>query len=242
MEAFADETEEQVPPEFYTLRKQLTRRNWGEIFEAIDGLDGNFVTEGRRKELLRRIDDNLWPAIGSFHAQLQSWQEQWVQGAASPAVMMAALMGGGMGAGVMPPGMMQPPDTAVLRDHASAVNDAVNSIFRGTGVQIASALAYDAAKVRESLEDPRLPAMIGAPNREQMLKKLGVAVNATYPRLEQNVTKFVLATMRADDQPAGEEELRYFSALVMLGSQISWDQLGVGRGRYSGIGDAHGQL
>ena len=237
MEAFADETEEQVPAEFYKLRKQLTRRNYGEIFEAIDGLDGNFVTETRRKELIRRIDDNLWPVIASFHSQLQSWQEQWVQGAANPAVMMAALMGGGGMAGVMPPGMMQPPDTAVLRDHASAVNDAVNSIFKGTGVQIAAALAYDAAKVRESLEDPRLPAMIGAANREQMLKKLGVAVNATYPRLEQNITKFVLATMRADEQPAGEEELRYFSALVMLGSQISWDQLGVSRrGRLSGIG------
>ena len=50
MEKYADETEEQVDPTFYTLRKSLTRRAYGDIFAAIDGLDGTFITEKRRKD------------------------------------------------------------------------------------------------------------------------------------------------------------------------------------------------
>lgn len=223
MEAYTDETEEQVGPEFFKMRKLLTRSEYGDLFAAIDGMDGNFVTKARKTELLSRIDQNLWPVIVSFNDQLQAWQQAWMQGAANPMAMMA-MMAGGMGA--MPPGMMAPPDTGVLRDSAEAVNDQINRIFRGTGVQIAAALAYEASRIKETLQQPGLPAMIGAPNREQMLKKLGVSVPATYPRLESNLTQFVLSIMAASDQPAGEDELRFFGALFMLGAQIDWNQIG----------------
>ena len=59
MEKYADETEEQVDPTFYALRKSLTRRAYGDIFAAIDGLDGTFITDARRKEFLGRIRDTL---------------------------------------------------------------------------------------------------------------------------------------------------------------------------------------
>jgi len=242
MEAFADTNEEQVDPEFFKLRKQLSRRTYAEIFEAIEGLDGNYVTDARKKQLFQRIDQNLWPSIISFHEQLKSWQEAWVQGAANPMIMMGAFMAASGGTGAMPPGMMQPPDTGVLRDHADAVADAVNKVFAGTGVQIAAALAYDATKIKETLLNQRLPSLIGAANRDQMLRQLGVAVSATYPRLEQNLTRFVLSIMQAKDQPAGNEELRYFGTLFMLGSQIPWDQLGETNrnGKISGIGTRDG--
>ncbi|MEK9182305.1 MAG: hypothetical protein AAB781_01800 [Patescibacteria group bacterium] len=227
MEKFADENDDQVDPEFFKLRKQMTRRSYAEIFEAIDGLDGSYVTEGRKKQLFSRVDQYLWPAIIAFYDQLRSWQEAWVQGAGNPALMMSALMAASGGGGMaLPPGMMQPPDTGILRDNADAVADAVNRVFAGTGVQIAAALAYDASKIKGTLENSRLPALTGAANRDQMLKQLGVAVSATYPRLETNLTRFVLAVMRAKDQPSGNEELQYFGALFMLGSQIPWDQLG----------------
>jgi hypothetical protein len=223
MEAYTDETEEQVPVEFFKLREQLVQDSYGDLFEAIPGLNGKFVSDARKKELLSRIDSDLWPEIISFHGQLKNWQESWMQGAANP-MMLMAMMAGGRGA--MPPGMMAPPDTAALRDAAEAVNDKLNRIFRGTGVQIAAALAYKANRIKETLQQPGLPVMIGAANREQMLKKLGVAVDATYPRLEQNVTQFVLGIMAVQDQPAGEDELRYFGALFMLGGQIAWEKLG----------------
>lgn len=225
MERFADENVEQVDPEFFKLRKQMTRHDYADIFAAIEGFEGSYATEGRRKQLLARVDEYLWPAIVAFHEQLRSWQSAWMQGAANPAMMMSVIMASSGGGSVIPPGMMAPPETGVLRDYADAVADAVNKVFAGTGVQIAAALAYDATKVKETLENPRLPALIGAANRDQMLKQLGVAVSATYPRLETNLTRFVLSIMRVKDQPAGNEELQYFGALFMLGSQIPWDQL-----------------
>jgi len=246
MERFADENDEQVDPAFFKLRRDMTRRNYAEIFEALEGFDGNYVTETRRKQLLGRVDEHLWPAIAAFFEQLRSWQSAWMQGAANPAMMMSVLMASSGGGNVIPPGMISPPETGVLRDHADAVADAINRVFAGTGVQIAAALAYDAVKVKEALENPRLPGMIGAANREQMLKQLGVAVSATYPRLENNLTRFVLSIMGVKDQPAGNEELQYFGALYMLGSQIPWDQLSnsyAGGRMPSGIGaDRKGRI
>jgi hypothetical protein len=225
MENFADSNDEQVDPVFFKLRKQITRRSYGEIFEAIDGLDGNYVTDARKKQLFSRVDQHLWPAIISFNDQLKSWYETWSQGSANPGVLLNAIAGA-MGGASLPMPPMQPPDTGILRDHADAVNDALNRVFAGTGVQIAAALAYEASKIKEALEDSRLPALTGAANRDQMLKMLKVAVSATYPRLETNLTRFVLAVMRAKDQAAGNEELQYFGALFMLGAQIPWAGLG----------------
>jgi hypothetical protein len=235
MEKFADSIDEPVDPTYFTLRQQLTRRSYAEIFSAIPGLDANYVSDTRKKDLYHRIDQFLWPAIDSFNDQLRSWQELWMQQGANPALMQQLLLstmgGGGM---AMPPGMMQPPDTSGLRDYADAVNDAVNKVFAGTGAQIAAALAYEASQIKKSLEDPRLPAMVGAANRDLMLKQLGVSVSSTYPRLELNLTRFVLAIMQAKDIPAGNEELQYFGTLFMLGTQINWGELG-GRGHVTGI-------
>jgi hypothetical protein len=238
MEKFADANEEQVDGEFFKLRKQLSRRSYAEIFEAIDGLDGSYVTEGRKKQLLLRVDQNLWPAITEFDDTLKGWQGAWMQGAANPAIMMSAMLASsGGGNGMLPPGMMAPPDTGILRDQAEAVNTAINKVFAGTGVQIASALAYDASRIKETLQNPRLHTLIGAANRDQMLRQLNVAVSATYPRLETNLIQYVLAIMQVKDQPGGNNELQYFGSLFMLGSQIPWEQLSAGTsGRPSGIG------
>jgi hypothetical protein len=229
MELFADANDEQVDPVFFKLRQQLTRRAYGDIFSAIPGLDGSYVTEARKKQLFERMDRHLWPAILDFSTQLKSWQETWLQQGANPTMLLAALANMGGGGTALPPGMMQPPDTSTLRDYADGVNDAINRVFAGTGVQIAAALAYDAAQIRRTLEDPRLPSLIGVANREQMLKTLGIAVSSAYPRLETNLTRFVLACMQAKDQPAGNEELQYFGTLQMLGTQIPWTELGGGR-------------
>ena len=226
MESFADSNDEQVDPVFFKLRKQITRRSYGEIFEAIDGLDGNYVTDTRKKQLFARVDQYLWPSITQFYDQLKSWYDTWLQGSNNPSMWMgrfAGAMGGNGHIPMMP--AIQPPDTGILRDHADAVNDALNRVFAGTGVQIAAALAYEASRIKETLEDPRLPALTGAANRDQMIKMLKVAVSATYPRLELNLTRFVLSVMRIKDQSAGNEELQYFEALYMLGSQISWGQM-----------------
>jgi len=230
MEHYVDETEEQVTAEYWSIRKQLTRKSYGDLFEAIDGLDASFVTETRKQELLSKINENVWPAIIGFNDALVSWQESWVQGSNNPGMMMnmMAMMAGGGAGGVMPPGVMSPPDCGVLRDAAESVNTSLNRAFRGTGVQISAALAYEANQIKTIIENSRIPAMCGVANRELLLKKLGVAVPATYPRMEQNLTRFVTSILGVESVAAGNEELRYFSSLYMLGTQIPWSDLNRG--------------
>lgn len=234
MEEFAEESEEQVDPTFFALRKQMTRRNYADIFAAVEGLDGAYVTDKRKEKLLTRLDSVLWPAIVSFDGQIKAWYEGYRQQLMGPDLLTSiaeSFRGGGVASEVLM-------DTAVLHDAADTVKDAINRVFAGTGVQIAAALAYEATEVKKSLEDPRLPSFVGAANREQMLKKLDVAVPPSYPRLETNLTKYVLAVMGLEDQASGTEEIQYVKALWALGSQIDWTQLGSGdrRDRISRLG------
>ena len=223
MEKWADETDEQVSPTFYQLRKRVTRLRYGDVFDAIEGLDGAFITEARKKRLLGRLNDYLWPAIDGFREQLKGWQEAYLQGAANPAMLLMALTGGGA-ASMLQPSIMQA-DTSGLRDAADAVKDAINRVFAGTGVQITAGLAYEAQQIKQALEEPRLPSMIGVANREQMLKKLGLGIPGTYPRFEVNLVRFTLSILDLENQSPGQEEIGYLSAMCMLGSQLDMRQL-----------------
>lgn len=226
MEKYADETEEQVDPTFYALRKSLTRRAYGDIFAAIDGLDGSFITEKRRKEFLSRIRDTLWPAIAESYRTLDGWYQTWRASFSDPSMLIAAI-GGGFGGGAAGMSMITPPDTAQLHDAGDTLVDSINRGFRGTGVQVAAAMAYDANTIRNTLEDPRLPSMIGVKNREMMLKKIGASVSSNYIRLEQNLVKYVLAFAK-HDTVTSDVEVSYFVALWQLGTQINWNELSGG--------------
>lgn len=225
MEKYADETEEQVDPTFYALRKSLTRRTYGDIFAAIDGLDGTFITESRRKEFLGRIRDTLWPAIAESYQTLDGWYQTWRASFSDPSMLIAAISGG-FGGGAPGMGMITPPDTAPLHDAGDTLVDSINRVFRGTGVQVAAAMAYDANVIRNTLEDTRLPSMVGVKNREMMLKKIGAAVSSNYIRLEQNLVKYVLGFAK-HDTVTSDVEVNYFVALWQLGTQINWNELGV---------------
>ena len=103
--------------------------------------------------------------------------------------------------------------------------NSINRVFRGTGVQVAAAMAYDASIIRNVLEDSRLPSLVGVKNREMMLKKIGANVSSNYIRLEQNLVKFVLAFVK-HDTVTSDVEVNYFVALWQLGVQINWAELG----------------
>lgn len=222
MERYADETEEQVDPMFYSLHKSLTRRSYAEIFAAIDGLDGSFITEGRRKEFLKRIRDILWPAIAESFRVLDAWWQAWRTSFADPSMLIAAISGGLNGVSGM--SMVTPPETGQLHDAGDSLVDSINRVFRGTGVQVAAAMAYDANTIRNTLEKPNLPAMVGVKNRELMLKKIHANVSSNYVRLEQNLVKYVLGFVK-HDAITSDVEVQYFTALWQLGTQINWDEL-----------------
>jgi hypothetical protein len=225
MEAYAESLEETVGEDFYKLRKLISQRNYAEIYEGMPGVDGTFVSQKRRDAFLRRLDTLLWPALLSFQSQLKNWGESWQQGMMNPAATMALLFSGGAGGhAALPPGMLQPPPTDTLRDAADAVNVQINKVFAGVGVPVAMALGYDALKIKEVLDNPSLPAQIGAANRDQMLKMLGVSVAPDYSRLEENMVRYLLAVLKYPSVTP-DAELSFLTALTMLGGQIPWDKL-----------------
>ncbi len=223
MDKFAEESDEPVSDRYFALKKQITRRDYGDIFAAIPGLEGSFVTKSRREELMRRIDKELCPAIWSYYQDLDAWNDGVVSAAGNPAFMMSSLAGALSGARTSLTAASMPP-TDGMRDASDALKNAINHTFRGTGAPIAAAMAYDAMEIVKSLNDRSLPAMIGVANREQMLKKLGIGITADYVRMEQNLVRFVLAAIKFSDE-SPENEISYLSALWQLGRQIPWEKL-----------------
>jgi hypothetical protein len=242
MEQFAEEQEEPVGENFFKLRKLIVKRKYGEVLEAFD-VDAKFVSDTRKKKFLDRLDTHLWAEVFAFQAMLKNWQESWMSGMANPALLMTALVSGHLGGGVssMPPGMMQPPDTSPVRDAAEGVINRINQVFAGLGVPVARALAYDATRIREILEEPSLPMAIGAANREQMLKMLNVTVTSDIVRLERSLAGFILALMELPGIPSGQQELVYLGAMFQLGATIPWDKLPDGSGRSASLRSRHPQ-
>jgi len=226
MELFADAQDEPVGEAFFELRKLVIKRSYGDVLSVL-GVEGSFVSEKRKTAFLARVDDNLWREVRSFYDQIVAWQNSWMTGVSNPGMaltMLAMTSAGGRGS-VMPPGMMQPPETDGIRDAAESVINNINKVFAGVGVPIARALAYDATRIKAVLESPGLPAALGATNREQMLKMLGVTVGADYVRLERNLARFVLGVMKLPEVPSGNDEYLYLGALLQLGNAIPWDKL-----------------
>jgi len=223
MESYAESLEEPVSEDFYKLRRLITQRNYAEIYEAIPGMDGNFVSQKRRDTFLRRIDALLWPALISFQNQLKAWGESWQEGMMNPTTTMALLLGGANKQS-LPAGMMQPPPTDSLRDAADSVNIQINKVFAGVGVPVAMALGYDSLKIKEVLENPALPTQVGAANRDQMLRMLDVVITPDYARLEENLVRYLLAIVRYPTV-APDAELGFLTAMTMLGGQIPWAKL-----------------
>ena len=223
MEKFADENEEPVTSLFFKLKKQITRREYGDLFAAIDGLDGSFATKKRREEFLRRMRNEMCPAIREAYQVLDSWYQSFMATSSNPGAMMTAIYGLMNGTGAALASANVPPVDGV-RDAADTLKDSINHVFRGTGVPVASAMAYDAMEITKTLENAELPALIGATNREQMLKKLGVNITPNYARLEQNLVRFVLSYIKYSDDGT-DNDVAYLTALWMLGNQINWTDL-----------------
>jgi hypothetical protein len=227
MEQFANDQGEPVGETFYRINAMITHRSYGDLFAALPGVTGNFVSERRKREVLTRLNTSLWPSLQGFNKQLIDWSDSWTRGMANPTLGLAflAMSQSGMPS-IMPPGMMQPPETAGLRDAAEGVIDQINKIFAGTGIPVARALAWEATRIKGILEEPGLLAAVGATSREQMLKMLGVDVSADYVRLERNVTRYALAVMELKNVVAGAGEYGYLAAMLTLGMAIPWDKLG----------------
>lgn len=223
MEEYALQNDEPVADTFYALSRQLTQRSYGELFAAIPGVNGNFVSDKRKKELVTRVEKHVWPAVGATWRVLSNWHRAWVASVSGPAAF-GMLVGQNNACGPMP--SMTPPDTAVLRNAADDLRNAINAALAGTGKVVASAMAYDFMQIKRVLSDQSLPATIGAANREQMFKKLGLAVSSNLIDAEANITNYVINFARVGQQVGGIE-VYFYDQLYQLGLSIDWSQLGI---------------
>ncbi|MBI5654577.1 hypothetical protein HZC53_02930 [Candidatus Uhrbacteria bacterium] len=224
MEEHAESLDEPAPDAFYELQRRVNQRRYAEVLDAI-GAKGIHISEPRKQKLLGRMQ-GIWGLLYGFQSKATAWQKTWQDRMANPGALMAGIsvMFGGGGAGV--PGMMDHPDIAPMRDAASGVIDGVNKIFRGTGIPVARALADDTLRIKEILKDDRLPAAIGAANREDMLKKLGAAVSADYSRMEKDLSSYVLSILEfGAGNVSPEKEPAFLIALQNVGMTIPWQGL-----------------
>lgn len=226
MEAFALAQEEPCGEAFYTMQKLVTEKKYGEVLSVI-GVSGSYISEGRKKEFFVRLESKLWPSLNDFQKRLIAWQQAWMNGMSNPGMLMMAMTAQQSG-GVLPPGIMAPPDTAELQAAAEEVINEINRVFAGPGIPVARALAYDATRIMGILENKDLPTQVGAANKDQMLKDLGVSVGADIVKTEQSLTRYALAIMSLAKVAPGNDELAYLSAMVQLGATIPWDKLGAG--------------
>lgn len=238
MLAYAKSNRQSVDPVYHKLKTEIARTgDMAELFAAIEGFDGRSVTATARKELFGDIDKYLIPAVNGFWSQLDSWMQAALVSANGPAAtqrVLNALVPGAVG-GFMPSGGNAAPPTTGLHEYAEKVNDAANQAFAGEGAQIASGALCQANALKGVLDDPTLPAKVGAVNSEQMLLELGVTVTGADARVENDLAQFVTSILQVKNLSGGDTELRYFDALWQLGSLIPWNQLG-GRGGYSSLG------
>lgn len=223
MEKFAMSQDEPVSAEYYKLQKLVTQRNYGEVLSALD-ITGNFMSESKKNTTLSRLDEMLWPALYGYYGQLNSWVDTWNKTAGNSMQILAMLAMSSAGRNnAMPP--MAMPETTTLRDAAEGVINQINKVFAGFGIPVARALAWDAMRIKEVLDEPTLPAALGVATKEMMLKSLGVDVGPDYPRMEANVARFTLSIMDVPKVSAGPEEYNYFAAMLQLGGHIPWDLL-----------------
>lgn len=217
MELFAKENGEQVSEDYHEMSRILNRRTHSDIVMALDA-NARLVNETRKKEVITAMRHEVWPQLGICYALLCNWNASYLQMNSNPMMMMQAFAGG--------PRMLQMPNADFLHDAGDVLRDKINRALAGLGVTVSTAMACDYMDVLNVLKDPALPAKLGLANREQMLKKLEINVDANLARTERSLAKFLTGFVELENQTP-DVELNYLSELLMLGQSINWAGVGI---------------
>lgn len=222
METTAECLEQPVGPEFYEVRNLVVRRSYADIMDALN-IKGKFVTDQRKNAFLSKLETSLWPEIAGFHRRLVDWNKVWMDTANNAAGIVNAITSVVHGT---PSAMIQQaPNTLPLRTAAETAINTINKVFAGFGIPISRALAYEAIEIKNILDNTKLPPLVGALNKEQMLKLLGINVTSDQVNLERSLVQYVVAIMEYPKTEGGQKELYYLSEMLQLGISIDFDRL-----------------
>jgi hypothetical protein len=234
IESYAENrTHESVPEAWFNLNRYVKSQKYAEVFEAM-GVEGGgaIITSARKKALLVKIDQYLWPALQKFFAALIKWDGMLV-GDSGDALGVMAKLAVAQQSGIPRDSIIQMPDGQFVRDAAEVVNDAVNMLFGGLGLFVARGMAFEATKIRDLLSVEGLPAMIGAADRDDMMvNKLKLAVNASDITFEKNLAKFAWGVLKIGSIPTGntskeaqDAETGYMYEMIRTGKLIDFNVL-----------------
>lgn len=107
---------------------------------------------------------------------------------------------------------------------ADALDRPIFKMFAGSGIPVARALAADAQQLTELIKKPELIAALGAANREEMLKKLGIGVGADVARTEKSVLQFALCVLKMSTVETSQLP-PYILAVRQVGATVPWASL-----------------
>lgn len=227
MEEYAESLDKPVGPEFYPLLKLVKTRQYADVLTAFD-LDKSYITNDRRTRLLGKLRTHIWDEMSDFHKGVTNWVDVYSKGMLNPGMLISQIAQAvtpGANAGGLAQAIMAPPDTSDLLDAAEGFFNKVNKVFSGTMVPVARAMAREAMQIKGILDNAALPRQIGANDRDEMIKKLGVNVSSEYVRLEQNIVRYALAIVDLPKKSPGQAQLNYLLAMWQLGTLINWEKL-----------------
>jgi hypothetical protein len=219
MVAQANKIQEPVDPMYWKVLDDITRRDYGDLFNAITGLKGSYFTEKHRSVFIDRIRKELCPAIRDGYNAVAGWIDGYNTMMANPASWGAFIHGNAFGT----PTSACPPFDSVA-DASATVKDAINKVFRGTYLPVAAAMAKDAMDASALLNNSSLPALLGCETKEIMLKALDLNITASTTRGEKYFIQFVIGLVKYDTEAPGNE-LNYIQALYNVGREIPWSLL-----------------
>ncbi|MEK7545861.1 MAG: hypothetical protein AAB554_02170 [Patescibacteria group bacterium] len=223
----AEEMEEPWPDLYYDVQKKLAVKAHAEVLRAL-GVSSKVVSQAEVKKFLGRTNE-IWSQLAGFYETVDGYVTNW-QTQMGPQAMMA-MMGALAGGGAVGPSpfAVEAPDPTPLVDQARGIIDRVNKMFAGPGIPVARALAADAQQLSDVLKKPELINAIGAANRDEMLKKLGIGVGADASRTETSVLQFALCVLKLSTIETSQLP-RFVLAMRQVGSTIPWSTLTTGRG------------
>ncbi len=207
---------------YWDLKKQLAKNYYADILEAL-GLPGEAVNPKSKQEFLNKVNAKMWQALYDFNCLVAEWNDRFLASGNNNMAFLSAFVAVQAGGSV--PASMQIPDTTYLREAVDAFIETVNEIFSPDGLPIARALAVDAGRINELINDESIYTALGKSDREAMLQGLGATtVTSDYLTMEKSLPHFALSVMCFKDVPIGTE-LGYLSALYQLGGSIPWHKL-----------------
>lgn len=220
MEKFAIENDEILSDRFYQVSNSLIQSKYGEIFAAMPGVDGKFVTKARRKETMKRLEQYFWPVLAKSKDVLALWWQTWEK-MNNTSVILRVFMQYKANGGTSNPRV---PDTGMIHEAATELRLSINRALAGAGPVVVTAMSYDYSRIKMALADPNLPREVGLLNHDQLYAKLGLQIGPGAISNERNLVKYVLNMVMADEVPA-EHEMDYFQELYFLAERVNWDTL-----------------